>query len=216
MFSFTRLLVGGTPIAALDPLPCALLPPSRQPSLALLYPPRFRFSCIHWPVKELQVLAQHWRWRRLDSTPEDQTDHKAATRARRRKKRRRRSSSSSNTRSTRRRRRRSKRKSSTSVFSLIFFFWVFVLINSIFFSLPLIWRADCVESRSTITACCQLGRCGKFCFGLVWFGVFLFFFCVWWVSRGRKEVAGFSLLFLRLWKESSCARVRILSGGLCA
>ncbi len=85
-------------------------------------PPPFRFSCIHWPVKELQVLAQHWRWRRLDSTPEDQTDHKAATRARRRKKRRRRSSSSSNTRSTRRRRRRSKRKSSTSVFSLIYFF----------------------------------------------------------------------------------------------
>lgn len=76
----------------------------------------------------------------------------------------------------------------------------------------MIWRADCVESRSTITACCQLGRGGKFWFGLVW--GFLFFcvwmdVCVWWVSRGRKEVAGFSLLFLRLWKEGICVRVRM-------
>jgi hypothetical protein len=61
-------------------------------------------------------------------------------------------------------------------------------------------------------------------FGLVWFGLgfFVFFFvcgwmCVWWVSRGRKEVAGFSLLFLRLWMERKyLCKSSYVSGGLCA
>lgn len=48
-----------------------------------------------------------------------------------------------------------------------------------------------------------------FWFGLGFFCFFCVWLCVWWVSPGRKEVAGFSFLFLRLWKESICARVCI-------
>ncbi len=77
----------------------------------------------------------------------------------------------------------------------------------------MIRRADCVE-RAVLQSQLVVSWVAVVSFGLV-LGFFVFLFvdvCVVGESaaaRGRKEVAGFSLLFLRLWKESICARVRM-------
>jgi len=74
-------------------------------------------------------------------------------------------------------------------------------------------RAVCVE-RAVLQSQLVVSWVAVVSFGLVW--GFLFF-CLWMdvcvvgesAARGRKAVAGFSLLFLRLWKESICVRVRM-------
>ncbi len=62
----------------------------------------------------------------------------------------------------------------------------------------MIWRVDSVESRSTITACCQLGRGGKFWFGfdLVWGFLFLLCVDVCVVGESGEERGGRVLAFI--------------------